>query len=324
MPMAVQFLMIPEEIHHQRGNQRPGENVGGEHRKNHSLGQRHEEETRHARQEKHRHENNADAQGRDKCRRRRSERRHRGCLRGVSFPPARFRSMFSMVTVASSTRMPTASARPPRVMILIVSPRALRITIALRIESGIEIAITTVLRQFPRKRRIIAAVRHAAMTASLMTPSTAARTKSDWSKSGWMRSSGGRPAAIRGQRRLHLADDVERGCAAGLVGGEQRAALAVLAHDVGLHLESVADVRDVAHVNHRAVDGLDRQVVQGIHRGGLPFSSTLYSRLPTFTVPLGITRFWALTAFAMSVGESPYPLSLLGSISTMTWRILPP
>ena len=32
--------------------------------------------------------------------------------------------MFSMVTVASSTRMPTARARPPRVMMLMVSPSA--------------------------------------------------------------------------------------------------------------------------------------------------------------------------------------------------------
>ena len=33
------------------------------------------------------------------------------------------RWVFSIVTVESSTRMPTASARPPRVMVLIVSPR---------------------------------------------------------------------------------------------------------------------------------------------------------------------------------------------------------
>ena len=33
------------------------------------------------------------------------------------------RWVFSIVTVESSTRMPTASARPPRVMVLMVSPR---------------------------------------------------------------------------------------------------------------------------------------------------------------------------------------------------------
>ena len=35
----------------------------------------------------------------------------------------RSRCVFSMVTVESSTRMPTARARPPSVMVLSVSPR---------------------------------------------------------------------------------------------------------------------------------------------------------------------------------------------------------
>ena len=38
----------------------------------------------------------------------------------VSLPMARLRLMFSISTVASSTRMPTASARPPKVMMLMV------------------------------------------------------------------------------------------------------------------------------------------------------------------------------------------------------------
>ena len=62
--------------------------------------------------------------------------------------------MFSMVTVASSTRMPTASARPPRVMMLMVSPSADRQQIEARIDSGIEIVMISVLRQLPRNSRI--------------------------------------------------------------------------------------------------------------------------------------------------------------------------
>jgi hypothetical protein len=42
-------------------------------------------------------------------------------LSGV--PMCRWRSMFSMVTIAWSTRMPTESASPPRVIRLSVSPR---------------------------------------------------------------------------------------------------------------------------------------------------------------------------------------------------------
>src|SRR5258708_6940512 len=40
----------------------------------------------------------------------------------ISLPCSRCQLMFSMVTVASSTRMPTASASPPSVMTLMVSP----------------------------------------------------------------------------------------------------------------------------------------------------------------------------------------------------------
>ena len=59
----------------------------------------------------------------------------------TSLPCSRCQLMFSIVTVASSTRMPTASASPPSVMMLSVSPSAQRIASAPRIESGIEIAM---------------------------------------------------------------------------------------------------------------------------------------------------------------------------------------
>ena len=52
---------------------------------------------------------------------RRREWRRPSCL-----PCAMCRWMFSIATVASSTRMPTASARPPSVIRLIVSPSALK------------------------------------------------------------------------------------------------------------------------------------------------------------------------------------------------------
>ena len=43
----------------------------------------------------------------------------------ISLPWSMLRLMFSISTVASSTRIPTASASPPSVMMLIVSPSAL-------------------------------------------------------------------------------------------------------------------------------------------------------------------------------------------------------
>src|ERR1700719_1800271 len=94
-------------------------------------------------------------------------------------PSAILRWIFSISTVASSTRIPTAKANPPRVIILIVSPRALSATIEQRMESGIETQIIKVLRQLLKNRRIINAVKHAAIMASRITPWIEALTKID-------------------------------------------------------------------------------------------------------------------------------------------------
>ncbi len=75
---------------------------------------------------------------------------------------SRLRWMFSIVTVASSTRMPTASARPPRVITLMVWPSRLSTISEVRIESGIEMQTISVLRQLPRNSRIIRPVSTAA------------------------------------------------------------------------------------------------------------------------------------------------------------------
>ena len=57
--------------------------------------------------------------------------------------------MFSMVTVASSTRMPTASASPPSVITLMVSPNTDSAVIDARMASGIEIVMISVDANFP-------------------------------------------------------------------------------------------------------------------------------------------------------------------------------
>ena len=48
-----------------------------------------------------------------------------------------------------------------------------------RMDSGMETAMMSVLRQLPRKTRIMRPVRQAAMMASRTTPLMAARTKMD-------------------------------------------------------------------------------------------------------------------------------------------------
>ncbi len=62
---------------------------------------------------------------------------------------------------------------------LIVSPSALKRNKEQRIESGMETAMISVLRQLPRNTRIMNAVRHAAIIASRKTPLIEARTKID-------------------------------------------------------------------------------------------------------------------------------------------------
>ena len=109
----------------------------------------------------------------------------------------------------SSTRMPTARARPPRVMTLMVSPSAARMTMEVAIESGMDVQTMSVERQEPRKSRIIRPVSAAAMVASRTTSEIDSRTKMDWSKSGTILSAGGRPGFDPGDRFLDAVDDGE-------------------------------------------------------------------------------------------------------------------
>ena len=118
------------------------------------FGERDEQIARDAGQEKHGHKNNADGECRNKCRNRNLRCAiQNGVLDFLSH--AKLRLMFSISTVASSTRMPTASAKPPSVMMLMVSPSALNTMIEVKIESGIETAMISVLRQLPKKDKII-------------------------------------------------------------------------------------------------------------------------------------------------------------------------
>ncbi len=88
----------------------------------------------------------------------------------MGLPCPRFRWIFSISTVASSTRIPTAKDKPPKVMMLKVCPKRLITIIETSIERGIDTATITVLRQLPRKIKIITAVRQAAINPSLRTP----------------------------------------------------------------------------------------------------------------------------------------------------------
>ena len=92
--------------------------------------------------------------------------------------------MFSIITVASSTRMPTASARPPSVMTLMSCPMADSAMTDDRMDSGIDAATISVERQLPTKTSTAMPASRAAITISCTTSSIEARTKFDASFSG--------------------------------------------------------------------------------------------------------------------------------------------
>ena len=106
----------------QNRHERAREQEGRDHREADGQRQRNKERARHAGHEERRDEHRDHGQHGEQARphdfaRSRPARRGRRAR-----PGARCVWMFSIATVASSTRMPTASARPPSVMTLIVWP----------------------------------------------------------------------------------------------------------------------------------------------------------------------------------------------------------
>ncbi len=91
--------------------------------------------------------------------------------------------VFSIVTVASSTRMPMANAKPPSVIMLIVLPVSHSPTSELVSDKGMLMSTTITLRMSCRNKRIISPVRPAPMAPSVSTLLIAARTVGDSSNS---------------------------------------------------------------------------------------------------------------------------------------------
>ena len=91
--------------------------------------------------------------------------------------------MFSIATVASSTRMPIASARPPSVIRLIVCPVIHRASTAAISASGMFSTTTSALRQSRKKEQDHEADEHGAQQPSVNTLDTARVTYGDWSNS---------------------------------------------------------------------------------------------------------------------------------------------
>jgi hypothetical protein len=107
--------------------------------------------------------------------------------------------MFSIATVASSTRIPTASARPPSVMMLIVCPAPHRRTTAARSANGIVATTMSALLRSRRNRSTTSPVRTAPTSPSSRTDVRALRMYVDWSNSKRTAMSSGTRARNRGR-----------------------------------------------------------------------------------------------------------------------------
>ena len=155
MPLRVRLQQVLRHRRHQRARQ----HVGREHREHDRLGHRHEEVARDAGQEEHRHEDDADADRRD-------ERRDRDLLRAVEDGrlerlallqvPVDVLDRHRRVVHQDADRERQAAERHDVDRLAERAEDDDRV----RIDSGIETAMMTVLRQLPRNTRIISAVRH--------------------------------------------------------------------------------------------------------------------------------------------------------------------
>ena len=117
--------------------QRPRQAIGRQHREHHREPERREQIFCRPVEEDHRREHAADRERRDQCRHGDAGRAVQRRLAAAALPSSvSSRWVFSIVTVESSTRMPTASASPPSVMVLSVSPRKYSTTSEVRIAAG--------------------------------------------------------------------------------------------------------------------------------------------------------------------------------------------
>ena len=165
------------------------------------------------------------------------------------------------LTVASSTRMPTASASPPSVMMLIVSCRKLSTN---RSQDGQrngdgddERAAPTAEEQqnhdAGKRRGNDRFANHTADRAAHKDGLVGEGSNFQLRRQG----QGG-----AGQNLSNSGNDVESGCSSGLENADQHSAMAVLSHDIGLRRKPIAYPSHVPQVDRFRSDLLDGKVTK--------------------------------------------------------------
>jgi hypothetical protein len=170
--------------------------------------------------------------------------------------------MFSISTVASSTRMPTASARPPSV--IDIDGRAERAHAEQRDDDRERDADRDDDRaaQASQEQQDHGRREDGGDEALDDEAVDGARDERGLIGEELDVEALGRGGANGGHERLHSRGHLGGRSAAGLHDAEHDGALAVAPRDVGLHRKAVVHVRDVTDVDHPAVAGADGDVVE--------------------------------------------------------------
>src|SRR5437667_8066243 len=126
-------------------------------------------------------------------------------------PDAKCVWMLSIETVASSTSTPTASARPPSVMMLIVWPDTHRQTTEASRANGIVATTIRALRRSRRNMRTISPVSTAPKRPSVISPLSAFTTYADWSNTRSILTSSGATLRMAGSawRTFRITSSVD-------------------------------------------------------------------------------------------------------------------
>ena len=275
------YIVIPQQKHHHGGHQRSRQQIRSQHGKDHGLRQRHEQEARDPTQEKHRNEYDADAERGNEC-------GHGDLLRAVQNGLAQ---------------------------LLSEQPVALDV---LDLHGGIVHQDSHRQRQ-PAERHQVHGFAQRAQTNHRNQNSQRDRNGDDQGAAPIAQEEqdhGGREAGRgerfanhaldgrahedglieerrylelrrqssgrRRQRRPHVVHNRERGCGAGLVDTQQRAAVAVLPHYIGLRRKTVAHVGHIADIDCRAVGRPHRQIVQLVDGLGAAVHFHLIFQRPEF------------------------------------------
>src|SRR5271154_1019928 len=268
------MLVAAHDVHDQGGDQRPGEQIARQHGEAYSLRQRHEQELGHARQEEHGHENDTDTERGD-------ESRHGDLLRAVKDSLLHFLAHgkvaldvfdFHRGVIHQDAHGQRQSSQSHDVDGLADGAQQDdRNKNGKRDGNGYDDRWAPITEENEdhdsgEGRRDQPLPQHSLDRCPHKQRLVEQRGNFQF-----------RRQRLSGLLNdvLDPGDNLQRRRVAVLINRHQRAPVPILAHDVGLGREAVANVGNIAHVKRGSVAGLNRKVVQ--FRDGLRRSIHLYA-----------------------------------------------